>query len=143
MAVLAGGDDVQPVRLFRFQVGEHRRGDEAALGALAHAVALRLPGGVARQRRAGVGGVGGLVEDQFALGVPRVHVALHVVGDDVQFAVAGQVADRRRLDHRVVVRGRQAAAAERVLAAVQRQRFGVHRPARQVFQRSPVGRCSW
>ena len=75
VAVLAGGDDVEARALFGFEVGQHRRGREAALGALAHARALGLPRGVAGQRRARVVGVGGLVEDQLALRVPRVHVA--------------------------------------------------------------------
>ncbi len=136
VAVLARRDDVEPFAFFSFEVGEHRRGHEAALGALAHAGALRLPRRVAGQRRARVGRVRGLVEDPFALRVPGVDVALHVVGDDRQLAVAREVSDRRRLDHRVVVRRSQPTAAERVLAAVQRQRFGVHRPAGEVFQRA-------
>ena len=131
MAILARGDDVKAF-LGRIQFAQHGRGDKAALGALAGAEALVLPRRVARQRRAGEVGVCFLVEDEFALRVPGVDVALHVIGHDLRAPVAEQVAGRRGLDHRPVVGGRDLAAGERMLAGVQRQRVGVHRPAGQV-----------
>ena len=133
VAILAGGNDVEARSLFGFEVCEHGRGREADLGALARAASLGLPRGVARRRRARVVRVRRPVEDELAF-VPRVDVPLPVVGDDVHFAIARQVARRGRLEHRVVVRGGETAAAEGVLSDMQGQRVGVHGPARQVAE---------
>ena len=101
VAVLARGDDVEAVAGGGVEFCEHRRGHEAALGALTGAEALGLPRRVAGQRRARVVGVGFLVEDEFPGGVPCVHVALHVVGHDLFAPVAEQIpGDPPRYMHR-------------------------------------------
>ena len=76
------------------------------------------------------------MKDELALRVPGVHVALDVVGDDVDFPGAEEVTRGRSLEHGVVVGGGEFVAGERFLAGVQWQRFGVHRPAGQVAQAS-------
>ena len=134
MAILTRGDDVEAVARGGVEFGEHWGGEEAGLGALACPGALGLPGRIAGQRSAGVAGVRALVKDEFAAGVPGVDVALQVVGHDLDAAVAEQVAGGGRLEHGVIVRARELSARERSLAGVQRQRFGVHGPARQVGQ---------
>ena len=132
VAILARHHDVQPVARGGAEFGEHRRGHEADLRALARARALGLPGGVARERRAREVGVRCLVEHEFSGGVPGVDVPLHVVGHDLFAPIAEQVARGGSLEHGAVVGTRHLAARERVLARMQRQRVGVHRPARQV-----------
>src|SRR5204862_6560683 len=82
---------------------------------------------------------GFLVEDEFARRVPGVDVALHVACDDLGAPVAEQITGGRRLEDRAVVGGRDLAAGEGVLAGVQRQGVGVHRPAGQVWHFAGVG----
>src|SRR5450759_2181436 len=65
--VLARGDDVEPASAV--EGGEHGGGEEAALGAVARALADRLKG---RRRRSGVGGIGSGSEDELTIAGPGV-----------------------------------------------------------------------
>ena len=82
------------------------------------------------------------MQDEVTGGVPGVDVALDVGGDDLFAAVTEEVAGGGRLEHRVVVGGGQLPAGEGALTAMQRQRVGVHRPARQVFDFAGRGRVA-
>ena len=139
VSIEAGDDQLELPVVVAIEIGEHRGGDDAALGPVANPLAFVDEG---RQRLTRVVGVGGRLEDALAIGVPAIDPALEIGGVDLLDAVAVHVADRDRGEDRTTHIGGDMAprvSTARAVVGDDRRPVAAHGPAIELTDHPALG----